>query len=81
MRMALTEAELAIPHGDVPVGAIVVVDGKITRGTTSDSSPPTRPPTPRSSRRDACEKLGTWRLDNAELIVTLEPAQCVLGHS
>ena len=29
MRLALAEAELAIPHGDVPVGALVVVDGEV----------------------------------------------------
>ena len=29
--------------------------------------------------RDACEKLGTWRLDNAELIVTLEPCAMCAG--
>ena len=29
MRLALAEAELAVPHGDVPVGALVVVDGDV----------------------------------------------------
>ena len=80
MRMALTEAELAKSHGDVPVGAIVVVDGKIIarhneRQLTTD-------PTAHAeilAMRDACEKLGTWRLDNAELIVTLEPCAMCAG--
>jgi len=30
MGLALAEAELAIPHGDVPVGALVVVDGEVS---------------------------------------------------
>ena len=78
MRMALTEAESAIPHGDVPVGAIVVVDGKIIALRHNERQLTTDPTAHAEilAMRDACEELGTWRLDNAELIVTLEP--CVM---
>lgn len=78
MRMALTEAELAKSHGDVPVGAIVVVDGKIIASRHNERQLTTDPTAHAEilAMRDACEELGTWRLDNAELIVTLEP--CVM---
>jgi tRNA(adenine34) deaminase len=81
MRMALAEAELAIPHGDVPVGAIVVVDGEIIASRHNERQLTTDPTAHAEvlAMRDACEKLGTWRLDNAELIVTLEPCAMCAG--
>ncbi|HAB56535.1 MAG: tRNA-specific adenosine deaminase [Acidimicrobiaceae bacterium] len=81
MRMALTEAELAIPHGDVPVGAVVVADGEIIALRHNERQLTTDPTAHAEvlAMRDACEKLGTWRLDNAELIVTLEPCAMCAG--
>ena len=81
MRLALTEAELATPHGDVPVGAIVVVDGKIIASRHNERQLTTDPTAHAEilAMRDACEQLGTWRLDNAELIVTLEPCAMCAG--
>ena len=60
MRLALAEAELAIPHGDVPVGALVaevIASRHNERQLTTD-------PTAHAgvlAMRDACERLGTWR--------------------
>jgi tRNA(adenine34) deaminase len=81
MRLALSEAELAIPHGDVPVGAIVVVAGEIIASRHNERQLTTDPTAHAEvlAMRDACEKLGTWRLDNAELIVTLEPCAMCAG--
>tara|TARA_Y100000768_G_C23475996_1_gene450350 strand:- start:6 stop:476 length:471 start_codon:yes stop_codon:yes gene_type:complete len=81
MRMALTEAEMAIPQGDVPVGAIVVVDGEIIASRHNERQLTTDPTAHAEilAMRDACEELGTWRLDNAELIVTLEPCAMCAG--
>lgn len=75
MRLALAEAELAIPHGDVPVGALVVVEGQVIASRHNEREL-TGDPTAHAevlAMRDACQNLGTWRLDNATLISTLEP--------
>ena len=81
MRMALTEAELAKSHGDVPVGAIVVVDGKIIASRHNERQLTTDPTAHGEilAMRDACVNLGTWRLDNDELIVSLEPCAMCAG--
>ena len=74
MRLALAEADRAIPHGDVPVGALVVVEGEVVASRHNEREL-TADPTAHAeilAMRDACEKLGTWRLDNATLICTLE---------
>ena len=81
MRLALAEAELAIPHGDVPVGALVVVDGEVIASRHNEREL-TGDPTAHAeilAMRDACEHLGTWRLDNAVLISTLEPCTMCAG--
>ena len=78
MRLALAEAELAIPHGDVPVGALVVVNGEVIASRHNERQLTTDPTAHAEvlAMRDACERLGTWRLDNATRVVTLEP--CVM---
>lgn len=81
MRLALAEAELAIPHGDVPVGALVIVDGEIIASRHNERQR-TADPTAHAevlAMRDACAHLGTWRLDNATLVSTLEPCTMCAG--
>ena len=81
MHLALAEAELAIPHGDVPVGALVVVDGKVIASRHNEREL-TGDPTAHAeilAMRDACNKLGTWRLHDATLISTLEPCTMCAG--
>ncbi len=81
MRLALAEAELAVPHGDVPVGALVVVDGEVIASRHNEREL-TGDPTAHAevlAMRDACAQLGTWRLDNATLISTLEPCTMCAG--
>jgi len=81
MRMALAEAELAIPHGDVPVGALVVVEGDVIASRHNERQLTTDPSAHAEvlAMRDACQQLGTWRLDNAVLISTLEPCTMCAG--
>src|SRR6187455_1763989 len=75
MRRALAEAEAAAGRGEVPVGAVVVVRGEIVavahneRETASD---PTAHAEILALRR-AAAALGSWRLVDAELFVTMEP--------
>lgn len=81
MGHALESARAAVTLGEVPVGAVVVVDGAIVaarhneRETTGD-------PTAHAeilALRDAARALGTWRLDEATLVVTLEPCPMCAG--
>jgi tRNA(adenine34) deaminase len=81
MRLALAEADLAVAHGDVPVGALVLVGGDVIASRHNEREL-TGDPTAHAeilAMRDACERLGTWRLDNAVLVSTLEPCTMCAG--
>lgn len=79
MREALNLAHEANEYGEVPVGAVVVCDGKIiSRGnnrTVRDQDPTAHAEL--LAIKEASQVLGRWRLDDCTLYVTLEPcAQC-----
>lgn len=81
MGLALIEAQRAIPHGDVPVGALIVVDGEVIASRHNERQL-TSDPTAHAevlAMRDACAQLGTWRLDHATLVTTLEPCTMCAG--
>ena len=81
MRAALKEAAGAIGHGDVPVGAVVVVEGRIV-ATRHNERELLHDPTAHAeilALSDAARGLGTWRLDQATLVVTLEPCPMCAG--
>ena len=81
MREALKEAKKALDKEEVPVGAIIVKDGKII----------SRAHNIKECKRDAtchaeilaiqkaCKKLGSWRLLDCEMYVTLEPCPMCAG--
>lgn len=75
MREALDEAEKALPTGDVPVGAVIVKDGKVvSRGHNEKEK--RKDPTAHAeilAIRHAAEALGHWRLEGSTMYVTLEP--------
>ena len=81
MSIALDEAKKAFDEGEVPVGAVLVKDGEIistarnNRETTGDATGHAET----LAIREACKKLGTWRLDDCELYVTLEPCPMCMG--
>ncbi len=78
MREALGLAHLAASHGDVPVGAVVVVHDRIV-GRGENRRQVDRDPLAHAelvALRDASQNLGNWRFDEATLVVTLEP--CVM---
>jgi tRNA(adenine34) deaminase len=87
MRLALAEAERALEHDDVPVGAVVVHDGEVI-GAGHNERQLRQDPTAHAEMialREAAAHLGSWRLLDTVLYVTLEPcAQCagaiVLGR-
>jgi tRNA(adenine34) deaminase len=78
MAIALEEARIALDHGDVPVGAVVVCDGHVVARRHNEREL-TNDPTAHAEvlvLRDAARALGRWRLDRCTLYVTLEP--CVM---
>ena len=81
MGMALAEAEKAPEHGDVPVGAVVIVDGRVV-AVRHNERELNRDPTAHAellALRDAAEDLHDWRLVDATLFVTLEPCPMCAG--
>ena len=78
MQVALEQARLAAVNGDVPVGAVVVHNGSIIAARHNEREA-TNDPTAHAevlALRDAAQHLGRWRLDDCDLVVTLEP--CVM---
>ena len=78
MEIALAEARAALDHDDVPVGA-VVLHGDAVIARRHNERELTGDPTAHAevlALRDAAAHLGTWRLDECTLVVTLEP--CVM---
>ena len=78
MRVALQQARLAGESGDVPVGAVVIYKGEIIAARHNEREA-THDPTAHAevlALRDAASILGRWRLDDCDLVVTLEP--CVM---
>ncbi len=81
MRLALEEARAAADHGDVPVGAVVIVDGELIARRHNErelSGDPTAH-AELLALRDAATFRGGWRLDGATLVVTLEPCPMCAG--
>ncbi|MFM8382739.1 MAG: tRNA adenosine(34) deaminase TadA [Actinomycetota bacterium] len=78
MRAALDEARAALVHGDVPVGAVVLREGRIVAARHNERELRGDPTAHAEvlALRDAAESLGRWRLDDCTLVVTLEP--CVM---
>src|SRR5689334_15621139 len=81
MAIALTEAEKAPAHGDVPVGAVVVVDGQVVAARHNEREQNGDPTAHAEllALRDAAVVRGDWRLTDATLVVTLEPCPMCAG--
>ena len=81
MVIALAEAEAALEHGDVPVGAVVLAGGNVIARRHNERER-TQDPAAHAellALRDAAAALGTWRLADATLVVTLEPCPMCAG--
>ncbi|MBD5100891.1 MAG: nucleoside deaminase [Clostridiales bacterium] len=81
MRLALREAEKARAEDEVPVGAVIVKDGKVIAKAYN-----------RKEKKNcsnyhaeivaiekACKKIGDWRLNECDIFVTLEPCAMCSG--
>jgi tRNA(adenine34) deaminase len=81
MRLALREAERALEHEDVPIGAVVVSDGEVI-GSAHNERELRADPTAHAeliALRDAARALGSWRVLDAVMYVTLEPCAMCAG--
>ncbi|HVF32711.1 MAG TPA: tRNA adenosine(34) deaminase TadA [Acidimicrobiales bacterium] len=81
MGIALEEARAAGAAGDVPIGAVVAVGGEVVARRHNERE---RRPDPTAHAEilalaDAAAALGTWRLRDATLVVTLEPCPMCAG--
>lgn len=81
MEMAIAQAKKAGEAGEVPIGAVIMLNGEVIaeaynlRETEQSSIAHAEV----LAIAEACRKLGTWRLEGAELYVTLEPCPMCAG--
>jgi tRNA(adenine34) deaminase len=81
MRLAIREAERALEHDDVPVGAVVVHGGEVI-GAGHNERELREDPSAHAEMiaiREAARALGSWRLLDTVLYVTLEPCAMCAG--
>jgi tRNA(adenine34) deaminase len=81
MRLAIREAQAALEHDDVPIGAVVVRDGEVI-GAAHNERELRQDPTAHAeliALREASRALGSWRVLDAVLYVTLEPCTMCAG--
>jgi len=81
MRLALREAERALEHGDVPIGAVLVRDGELLAAAHNEREL-RQDPTAHAeiiALREAARVVGSWRLLDTVVYVTLEPCAMCAG--
>ena len=81
MRLALAQAETALARREVPVGAVLVRDGAVLAAAANERETrqdPTAHAELLALRRGA-ERLGSWRLHDTTMFVTLEPCPMCAG--
>ena len=81
MRQAIREARRALEHDDVPVGALIVAGGEVV-GAGHNERELRQDPTAHAevlALRAAARRLGSWRVLDSVLYVTLEPCAMCAG--
>jgi tRNA(adenine34) deaminase len=81
MRLALREAERAVEHGDVPIGAVLVREGEVIAAAHNEREL-RQDPTAHAeilALRAAAKAAGSWRVLDAVMYVTLEPCAMCAG--
>lgn len=81
MREALGEARSALEHGDVPIGAVVLIGDRIVAKAHNERENRADPTAHAEllAIQQAAKALSTWRLDEATVVVTLEPCPMCAG--
>ena len=81
MRLALAQAETALARREVPVGAVLVRDGAVLAAAANERET-RQDPTAHAellALRLGAERLGSWRLHDTTMFVTLEPCPMCAG--
>lgn len=81
MQLALERAKLAPALGEVPIGAVLILDGQVL-AEVHNFREAWQDPTAHAevvAIREAASRLGTWRLTGATLYVTVEPCSMCTG--
>ena len=81
MNLAIAQARLALKHDEVPIGAVIVKDGEVI-AKAYNKMEKTQLATAHAeilAINKACRKLGSWRLDDLDIYVTLEPCPMCAG--
>lgn len=81
IRAALEEATVALEHGDVPVGAVLVRGDDVVAGAhnTRELVGDAAAHAEMNVLRLGVERLGGWRLEDCEIFVTIEPCPMCAG--
>src|SRR5580692_7507989 len=81
MALALVEARAASEEGEVPVGAVALIDGKVVAARHNEREGAADPTAHAEilALRDAASAVGGWRLAEVTLVVTLEPCPMCAG--
>jgi tRNA(adenine34) deaminase len=81
MRLALREADRAAEHGDVPIGAVIARGGEVLAAAGNERELRADPTAHAEvlALRAAAERLGSWRVPEATIYVTLEPCAMCAG--
>ena len=81
MRCCIREAQKAASLGEVPIGCVIVYEGKIIgRGYNRRTTDKTvLGHAEITAIRKACRKMGDWRLEGCTIYITLEPCQMCAG--
>jgi len=81
MKLALEQARAAFEADEVPIGAVLVVDGKVVAAGSNSVEKDTDATCHAEIKviKEASAKLGRWRLQDATIYVTVEPCTMCLG--
>ena len=81
MKIALNEAKKALKNDEVPIGAVIVFEGKVIAKSYNKRNKKrlATAHTEITAIEKACKKIGDWRLDGMEMYVTLEPCPMCAG--
>jgi tRNA(adenine34) deaminase len=81
MHLALREADRALEHGDVPIGAVVVREGEVIAAACNERELRADPTAHAEliALREAALAVGSWRVLDSVLYVTLEPCAMCAG--